>query len=60
MYNYIVIKMEKKEEQTTFKIVKKVAKHGSQAIIVIPRALEADLCPGTIAEIRIEIIRRAD
>jgi len=36
-------------EQKKFIIMKKVAKHGSQAIIVIPRILESELKPGTIA-----------
>lgn len=40
-----------------FTITKKIAKHGSQSIIVIPRVLEKDLKPGTIAEIRINILK---
>lgn len=39
-----------------FVITKKVAKHGNQAIIVIPRILEEHLKPGTLAEISIEIL----
>ena len=39
-----------------FTITKKIAKHGSQAIIVIPRVLEKDLRPGTIAKITIDVI----
>jgi hypothetical protein len=39
-----------------FIITKKIAKHGSQAIIVIPRVLEEQLKPGTLAEISINII----
>ena len=42
--------MEKK-----FIITKKVAKHGSQAIIVVPRLLEEHLKPGTIVQLTIEI-----
>lgn len=37
-------------------ITKRIAKHGNQAIIVIPRILESQLKPGTIAEITIEIL----
>ena len=45
--------MDKKKQ---FTITKKIAKHGSQAIIVIPRILEEKLKPGTIAEIQINIL----
>lgn len=38
-------------------ITKKIAKHGTQSIIVIPRLLEKDLKPGTIAQITIDVIR---
>jgi len=40
----------------SFTITKKIAKHGSQAIIIIPTLLQKQLCPGTLAEIRIEVI----
>jgi hypothetical protein len=39
-----------------FIITKKIAKHGSQAIIVVPRVLEQHLKPGTTCEISIQII----
>jgi predicted RNA binding protein YcfA (HicA-like mRNA interferase family) len=39
-----------------YTITKKIAKHGSQAIIVIPRILEKDLKPGTIAKITIDVL----
>ncbi len=39
-----------------YTITKRIAKHGSQAIIVIPRILEQSLKPGTIAKITIEIL----
>jgi len=41
-------------------ITKKIAKHGNQAIIVIPRVLEEQLKPGTLAEISINIIDEND
>lgn len=41
-----------------FVITKRIAKHGSQSIIVIPRILEEHLKPGTIAEISINIIEK--
>jgi uncharacterized linocin/CFP29 family protein len=49
---YTKIKMSDKE----YTITKKIAKHGSQAIIVIPRILESKLKPGTLAEIQIKVI----
>jgi hypothetical protein len=39
-----------------FTITKKIAKHGNQAIIVIPRLIEQHLKPGTIVEVKIEIL----
>ena len=42
-----------------FTITKKIAKHGSQSIIVIPRLLEEELKPGTIAEIKISILKES-
>jgi hypothetical protein len=39
-----------------FIITKKIAKHGSQAIIVVPRVLEQHLKPGTTCEISIQVI----
>ncbi|MBD3163866.1 hypothetical protein GF323_01590 [Candidatus Woesearchaeota archaeon] len=38
-------------------ITKKIAKHGSQSIIVIPRLLEKNLKPGTIAKVTIDVIQ---
>ena len=39
-----------------FIITKKIAKHGSQAIIVIPRLLEKELKPGTVAKLTIDVL----
>ena len=41
-----------------FTITKKIAKHGNQAIICIPKLLEGMLKPGMLAEIKIEIIEK--
>jgi len=38
-------------------ITKRIAKHGSQAIIVIPRILEQELKPKTIVKLTIDIIK---
>lgn len=43
-------------DKKEFVLTKKIAKHGNQAIIVIPRILEAQLKPGTIVEIRLNIL----
>jgi antitoxin component of MazEF toxin-antitoxin module len=43
-----------------FIITKKVAKHGNQAVIVIPRILESQLKPGTIAKFTIDVIEEDD
>ncbi len=40
----------------TFTITKKIAKHGKQAIIVIPRMLQEVLKPSTIVELRIKVL----
>jgi hypothetical protein len=40
-----------------FTITKKIAKHGSQSIIVIPRLLEQELSPGTIVKLTLDIVR---
>lgn len=46
--------MQKKNKK--FKLIKKIAKHGSQAIIVIPRFLEQQLKPGTIVELNLNVL----
>lgn len=43
-------------KKTQFIITKKVAKHGSQSIIVIPRMLEEHLKPGTMMQLTIDVI----
>lgn len=42
-----------------FVITKKIAKHGSQSIIVIPRLLEGHLKPQTVVKLTIDIIEDA-
>jgi hypothetical protein len=48
--------MADKKPKTQFAITKKIAKHGSQAIIVIPRILESQLKPGTLVELKIDVL----
>jgi len=52
--------MAKEKINRIYTITKKVAKHGSQAIIVIPRILEEHLKPGTLAEITLEVLEEAE
>ena len=39
-----------------FILTKKIAKHGKQAIIVIPRILEGQLKPGTVVQLKIDVL----
>lgn len=39
-----------------FVITKRIAKHGRQAVIIVPALLQGRLCPGTLAEITIEVL----
>jgi len=43
-----------------FIITKKIAKHGNQAIIVIPKVLQNKLKPGTIAQINIDVLEEVE
>jgi hypothetical protein len=43
-------------EKEKFTIIKRIAKHGTQSIIVVPRILEDRLKPGTVTQVTIEII----
>ncbi len=44
----------------SFTLTKRIAKHGKQAVIIIPRFLQNELKPKTIVEIKINIIKEAD
>jgi len=44
-------------ENKQFTITKRIAKHGNQAIIVVPKILEEQLKPGTLTQITINILR---
>ena len=45
-----------KGNKDQFIITKKIAKHGSQAIIVIPRVLEDKLKPGTVVQLTLDVL----
>lgn len=47
-------------EDRQFTITKKIAKHGSQAIIVIPRILEQELKPGTVVKLTLDVIKEKE
>tara|TARA_Y100000310_G_scaffold244674_1_gene249541 strand:+ start:9573 stop:9734 length:162 start_codon:yes stop_codon:yes gene_type:complete len=51
---------EKMKEQKTFNIRKKIAKHGCNSIIVIPKLLQGELKPKTIIDLEIKIIEEAE
>ncbi len=40
-----------------YTLTKRIAKHGKQAIIVIPRFLQNELKPKTIVELKINVIK---
>jgi hypothetical protein len=40
----------------TFMITKKIAKHGKQAIIIIPKMLQQMLKPDTVVQLQIKVI----
>ena len=49
----------KMAEIKEFNIRKKIAKHGSNTIIVIPKLLQEDLPRGTIVELNIKVLESA-
>ena len=48
------------EHENRYVIYKKVAKQGSQAVIVVPRILENKIKPGTIIKITMDVLQEAD
>jgi len=52
-------KQNNQTDSRKFTIIKRIAKHGSQSIIVIPKMLEAMLPPGTITQLNIEILQNS-
>jgi len=52
--------VENNNKKDQFVITKRVAKHGSQSIIVIPRILESKLKPGTITQLTIDVLEEAE
>lgn len=50
------VKNEQNMENNKFTITKRIAKHGSQAVIIIPALLQEVLAPGKVIKIDIEIL----
>ena len=48
------------EKRKNYVITKKIAKHGKQPIILVPKILEEELKPGTIVKLTIEVMREAE
>ncbi len=46
-----------KNSMKSFTITKKIAKHGTQAIVIIPRLLESELKPGTVVKMTFDVVR---
>ena len=51
-------KMENKQKSYT--ITKRIAKHGKQSVILIPKSLREQLKPRTIVELKINIIKEVN
>ena len=47
-------------KQKEYTIRKRIAKHGENSIIVIPKLLRGELKPKTVVELNIKIIEEAD
>lgn len=48
------------EQQKTYIITKRIAKHGKQSVILIPKRLQEKLRPKTIVEVKINIIKEVN
>ncbi len=46
--------------QKKFRITRRVAKHGSQAIITIPAMLKEKIKPGTIVEVTLDVLEEEE
>ncbi|HLD43347.1 MAG TPA: hypothetical protein VJB08_05185 [Candidatus Nanoarchaeia archaeon] len=46
--------------ERTYTITKKIAKHGKQAVIVIPSILQNGLKPKTIVEVKISVLKEPE
>lgn len=44
------------KEQKQYVITKRIAKHGKQVVIIIPKVLQKQIRPGILAQIKIKIL----
>ena len=44
----------------SFKLIKRIAKHGRQNVIVIPAMLQEELKAGSIVQLKIYVIKEGD
>jgi hypothetical protein len=47
-------------ENKTYTITKKIAKHGKQAVIIVPTLLQNQLSPGTLVQVTFDVIGGED
>lgn len=50
----------KMQETKQFTIRKKIAKHGTNSIIIIPKLLQNELKPRTIVDVTISVLEQAE
>ncbi len=48
------------DKNKTYTITKRIAKHGKQSVILIPKYLQEKLKPKTIVEVKINIIKEVN
>lgn len=56
----ISVSQNSQNEQKSFSIRKKIAKHGCNSIIVIPKLLQSELKPKTIVDIEIKVVEEVE
>ncbi len=56
----ISVSQNSQNEKKSFSIRKKIAKHGVNSIIVIPKLIQDDLPRGTIVDLQINVIKEAE
>ncbi|MBI4117037.1 hypothetical protein HY449_04815 [Candidatus Pacearchaeota archaeon] len=48
------------DKNKSYTITKRIAKHGKQSVILIPKRLQEKLKPKTIIEVRINVIKEVN
>jgi isopentenyl-diphosphate delta-isomerase len=56
IFNKYLQKIKVLQREKSFTITKRIAKHGSQAVIIIPALLQQELCAGKIVQANIEVL----